>query len=490
MNSVQYPASCSAVGKRKRHQDLVLQLSGGSCESDIETASDFSINDEPTPSSSRAETILINGKLIKDNKRRYHCTYLGCMKTYKKPSRLEEHERTHSGERPFVCFTCNKSYFRDSHLQAHTRSHLPETSRPFVCTVENCKKRFWTSQHLKRHNDMHTGEKPFKCIEPGCTLAFSKHHQLRSHISMFHCPPGTMPFLCTSANCTKSFPTNQKLKAHMRTHEGRRYICSHPDCIKNDQEEIFTNWSALQLHTRSVHPAICPYPSCKGKIFSQQKGLRAHMKLHEQHEVEESLLGEPGEIDDENEHPVKRRRGGEVGRDWRCAEIGCEKDFKSKKALAVHVRVFHMKRRDFICPSEACNASFGYKHLMQRHVAKVHSANDGNRDMIRNDVSAPEDCRDADMRSAINILTGKAYADDSELRIQTQNALHCPYHSLSSTPRSTSTGKEVLECLFVFTRAYNLRRHLSSVHHLEIDKQQALDIATAMRQGKNLLTNV
>ena len=102
----------------------------------------------------------------------------------------EEHERTHSGQvdtfkqtnssilfaniffltqkRPFVCLVCNKSYFRDSHLQAHARSHLPEESRPFPCLFPNCSKRFWTAQHLKRHCDVHTGEKPFKLGRLSC----------------------------------------------------------------------------------------------------------------------------------------------------------------------------------------------------------------------------------------------------------------------------------------------------------------------------------
>ena len=87
----------------------------------------------------------------------------------------------------------------------------------------------------------------------------------------------------------------------------------------------------MQTHTRSVHPATCPYPSCKGKLFSQQKGLRAHIRIHEQREAEDTLLSKSHRLDDneEEDYPVKRRRGGEVGRDWRCTENGCEKDFKS-----------------------------------------------------------------------------------------------------------------------------------------------------------------
>ena len=40
-----------------------------------------------------------------------------------------------------------------------------------------------------------------------------------------------------------------------------------------------------------------------------------------------------GEGEDGEERPKKRRRGGEVGRDWKCAVAGCEKDFKSVRSL-------------------------------------------------------------------------------------------------------------------------------------------------------------
>ena len=42
--------------------------------------------------------VLVNGKLSLETKRLYSCTYDGCKKSYPKPSRLAEHERSHTGE--------------------------------------------------------------------------------------------------------------------------------------------------------------------------------------------------------------------------------------------------------------------------------------------------------------------------------------------------------------------------------------------------------
>jgi hypothetical protein len=39
------------------------------------------------------------------------------------------------------------------------------------------------------------------------------------------------------------------------------------------------------------HPPTCPYPECQGKSFSQQKGLKVHLKIHEGREVDGRLDG-------------------------------------------------------------------------------------------------------------------------------------------------------------------------------------------------------
>lgn len=81
---------------------------------------------------------------------------------------------------------------------------------------------------------------------------------------------------------------------------------------------------------RMVHPPTCPYASCNGKTFSQQKGLRVHLKIHAQRDQEDNIDDAPGsEAEGEGKRPRKRRRGGEVGRDWVCDVDGCDKDFKS-----------------------------------------------------------------------------------------------------------------------------------------------------------------
>ena len=175
-------------------------------------------------------------------------------------------------------------------------------------------------------------ERSIKCTEADCSQSFTKHHQLRAHISTFHSPVGTKPYRCEHPDCPKSFATNQKLRAHQKTHDEKRYTCSHPSCLSLPSLPFFSNWTKLQAHMRATHPPTCPYTECQGKSFGHQKGLKAHLKVHEGRDVDRRLDGEGGATD-YDEPVTKRRKGGDRGRDWVCDFGGCMKDFKSVFSL-------------------------------------------------------------------------------------------------------------------------------------------------------------
>ncbi|KAF6760174.1 transcription factor iiia [Ephemerocybe angulata] len=458
----------TVLGKRARSKSHVgvIHLASGS-EPSYSEQSDF----EPPKPSSSSRPVLINGKLVANTKRRYQCTHPGCDKAYTKPSRLEEHERAHTGERPFVCETCQKTYLRETHLQAHVRSHQPESSRPLACEYKDCQKRFWTSQHLKVHQDWHKGAKPFACTEEGCDEAFSKHNHLRAHICDAHAPPGTKPCRCDHEGCEKSFDTNQHLKTHKKTHNTKRYTCVQGTCLvqSGDEPKYFPTWTALQHHIRTAHPPSCNHPSCNGRVFASHKGLRSHQKLHDQRD------------DDTDDRPAKKpRRGGDLGRDWKCEFEDCDKDFKSKKALTTHQNVTHMGKRDFVCSD--CNKAFGYKHLLQRHTAKIHSVpSDGHDESEhsgkdREASESSDDEEEEDFTQQIDLITGKAYADQSKAKLERAAAFSCPFPDLEGLNEngasSGGSSPKRRKCDYAFSRLYDLRRHLQAVHEVDVTKER------------------
>ncbi|KAF9777877.1 hypothetical protein BJ322DRAFT_1094846 [Thelephora terrestris] len=462
----------TVLGKRKSRatsEALLLQLSASESNNEYSDVSwqgpesDAEFSRAPLNSGRKSGFVLVNGSLVKNAKKKYHCTFSGCGKSYSKPCRLEEHERSHTGERPFVCTTCNKTYLRETHLQAHSRSHLPDSDRPLECPEEDCSKRFWTVQHLKVHESTHKGEKSWKCSEADCLQSFAKHHHLREHVSAVHSFTGTKSYRCERLDCSKSFATNQKLRAHQKTHDEKRYSCSHQSCVSLPILPFFSTWTKLQAHMRVVHPPMCPYPECHGKTFNQQKGLKAHLKIHEGRDLDSRLGSEEGATNDD-EPSMKRKRGGDHGRDWVCDFEGCTRDFKSKKALTTHHNISHLHKRDFTCSHEGCNKSYGYKHLLQRHLSRAHQ------EIGSDAASDPEEDNANGVRMDIDGITGRSYLERNS---GIKKPVCCPYPNLPpqfASGRNSDLSVSVAPCEHVFGRAYDLRRHLLSEHGLVIEK--------------------
>jgi len=265
----------------------------------------------------------------------------------------------------------------------------------------------------------------------------------------------------------------------------------HSACVsaQGPAATYYPTWTALQHHLRTAHPPTCPHASCNGKTFSAQKGLRAHLKLHAERDVEaqlEDLAANSSDEETDEERPKKRRRGGEVGRDWLCEEPGCGKDFKSKKALTNHHNVNHLGRRDFICPRADCQRAFGYKHLLQRHMAKLHrphaTSSSENEDSgafdeglhpgVGHQVQAS-----SGQTLSIDFITGTSYTSRSREQLKAGGMLRCPYPDVPAVflpsgemPGASGPSMQYGTCEYVFSRAYDLRRHLRAEHAIEVDK--------------------
>uniref|UniRef100_A0A914I7D7 C2H2-type domain-containing protein n=1 Tax=Globodera rostochiensis TaxID=31243 RepID=A0A914I7D7_GLORO len=117
--------------------------------------------------------------------KQYKCA--DCPKTFAFPSKLAQHKRYHTGERPFKCQQCKKRFHISGNLKGHLRIHSGE--RPFKCA--DCAKRFNQSNNLKKHSRIHSDERLFKCVH--CDKAFNRHETLKDHSCRIHSKDEELP---------------------------------------------------------------------------------------------------------------------------------------------------------------------------------------------------------------------------------------------------------------------------------------------------------
>ena len=81
---------------------------------------------------------------------------------------------------------------RDSSRQALNLESLPSIIKQvqFKCKEPGCKGRFKRQEHLKRHMKSHSKEKPHVCWVPGCHRAFSRSDNLNAHYTKTHSKRG------------------------------------------------------------------------------------------------------------------------------------------------------------------------------------------------------------------------------------------------------------------------------------------------------------
>ncbi|CAH4034154.1 unnamed protein product [Pieris brassicae] len=112
-----------------------------------------------------------------DEDKTYRCDVCGLG--FKESGNLARHERAiHKKLKPFACFVCSNNFSRKSHLEDHIKSH----SGNRYCVCDLCGKASKSSNALRMHRRTHFVERNIKCSF--CDAKFKRKSELYAHVSV------------------------------------------------------------------------------------------------------------------------------------------------------------------------------------------------------------------------------------------------------------------------------------------------------------------
>jgi Zinc finger, C2H2 type len=119
-----------------------------------------------------------------------------CDQIFNFNSELKKHQIS-AHPNPVVCPFCQKVLRSRKTFLVHKRTHQNLSDRKFKCLYPDCNKAFNFKLHLENHGRTHSGQRPFQCHL--CSSSFKQKHQLTLHLRrhkgvVYQCPSCNLKF--------------------------------------------------------------------------------------------------------------------------------------------------------------------------------------------------------------------------------------------------------------------------------------------------------
>ncbi|XP_035680256.1 zinc finger protein ZFAT-like isoform X2 [Branchiostoma floridae] len=356
------------------------------------------------------------------------------------------------------CRYCGRFFYYDKTLAQHERTHTGE--RPFACN--ECPYASATKEGLKRHIQGSHSKVLIKCEQ--CEFSTNNKYTLWRHTKKEHAPVENLRDSYTCPACSETFTKERAIKVHIKKH--------HPAMTLEEISLVLGK--RAQLKSAMGQRAFkCPY--C-GKLFRKKEpDLRKHIWAHEGIKPFKCGLCTFACRSKSNLKAHMLRHTKE--KNHLCEE--CGKKFKTKQSLKFHSQQYHNQggnelKRYYcqICDYSGIQIAHLRRHMEQHSGQKVLKC-----------PLCPYSCNitGAMKRHFNKKHPGKAYEQVVGSLVKTD--LDSPTQvtcSATGTDQVTEMHVEMLkcpECDFVFGNRWDLNKHLQKRHEAKVVNLMEVDAA-------------
>lgn len=267
----------------------------------------------------------------------------------------------------YPCFYC-KTIFEDfERLRGHQKEHAKENIQKLVLK----KYRKGRPDSLVVYVDV----ADLKCTL--CGECIASINELKSHLTKVHkkvlytnYSDRVVPFLMSDKYlcqvCSFNFETFGAIERHMNTHY-RNYVCE--DCGSG-----FVTRHRLKIHKYNLHSIKGTFPCelCK-KTFPNHRRLKIHNDFVHKATKKLQCPKCPAKF---SYYYVRQKHlldvHGETPVIYKCNV--CEKEFKRRYPLSIHIKKEHLSQGDFNC--ELCSYTCFSSNELKVHLVKSHGESD------------------------------------------------------------------------------------------------------------------